>query len=162
MTASARSIELAEAAVVAAADKLASDLLILDVSDQLVITDCFVLASAPNDRQVRAVVDAIEEKLLALNEHLQCLVGRNHERERLSRRDSQRERRGVRPFDLGVQIAKGGFRTAQLLVDQQLKLWCQAITTAAGRSSTLDSPLVGGGSTVAPMCAIALQFASNA
>jgi ribosome-associated protein len=66
MTASARSIELAEAAVVAAADKLASDLTILDVSDQLVITDCFVLASAPNDRQVRAVVDAIEEKLLAL------------------------------------------------------------------------------------------------
>ena len=66
MTASARAIELADAAVVAAADKLASDLLILDVSDQLVITDCFVLASAPNDRQVRAAVDAIEEKLLAL------------------------------------------------------------------------------------------------
>jgi ribosome-associated protein len=66
MTASARAIELAEAAVVAAADKLASDLTILDVSEQLVITDCFVLASAPNDRQVRAVVDAIEEKLLAL------------------------------------------------------------------------------------------------
>jgi len=64
LTASARSVELAEAAVSAAADKLASDLLILDVSDQLVITDCFVLASAPNDRQVRAVVDAIEESLL--------------------------------------------------------------------------------------------------
>src|SRR3954453_19991652 len=66
MTASARSIELAEAAVVAAADKLASDLLILDVSDQLVITDCFVLASAPNERQGRSVVDAIEERLLEL------------------------------------------------------------------------------------------------
>ena len=66
MTASDRSLELAEAAVVAAADKLASDLMILDVSDQLVITDCFVLASAPNDRQVRAVVDAIEETLLGL------------------------------------------------------------------------------------------------
>ena len=66
MTASARSVELAEAAVVAAADKLASDLMILDVSDQLVITDCFVLASAPNDRQVRAVVDAVEERLLGL------------------------------------------------------------------------------------------------
>src|SRR3954454_11465107 len=66
MTASARSIELADAAVGAAADKLASDLIILDVSEQLVITDCFVLASAPNDRQVRAVVDAIEEKLLSL------------------------------------------------------------------------------------------------
>jgi len=66
LTASARSVELAEAAVSAAADKLASDLVILDVSDQLVITDCFVLASAPNDRQVRAVVDAIEERLLEL------------------------------------------------------------------------------------------------
>ena len=66
MTASARSVELAEAAVSAAADKLASDLVILDVSEQLVITDCFVLASAPNDRQVRAVVDAIEERLLQL------------------------------------------------------------------------------------------------
>jgi ribosome-associated protein len=31
-----------------------------------VITDCFVLASAPNERQVRAVVDAIEERLLAM------------------------------------------------------------------------------------------------
>ncbi|HET7312513.1 MAG TPA: ribosome silencing factor [Mycobacteriales bacterium] len=66
MTASTRSIELAEAAVSAAADKLASDLVILDVSEQLVITDCFVLASAPNDRQVRAVVDAVEERLLEL------------------------------------------------------------------------------------------------
>ncbi|HVW79858.1 MAG TPA: ribosome silencing factor [Mycobacteriales bacterium] len=66
MTASARSIELAEAAVSAAADKLATDLAIIDVSEQLVITDCFVLASAPNERQVRSVVDAIEERLLAM------------------------------------------------------------------------------------------------
>ena len=66
MTASPRSIELAEAAATSAADKLASDIVILDVSDQLVITDCFVLASAPNDRQVRSVVDAIEERLLAM------------------------------------------------------------------------------------------------
>ena len=66
MTASPRSVELASAAVVAAADKLATDLAILDVSDQLVITDCFVLASAPNDRQVKSIVDAVEEKLLAL------------------------------------------------------------------------------------------------
>ncbi len=50
----------------AASDKLATHLRILDVSEQLVITDCFVLAAAPNDRQVRAVVDAIEERLLKL------------------------------------------------------------------------------------------------
>ncbi len=66
MTASARSVELAEAAVSAAADKLATDLAIIDVSEQLVITDCFVLAAAPNERQVRSVVDAIEARLLAM------------------------------------------------------------------------------------------------
>ncbi|MEP6464615.1 MAG: ribosome silencing factor [Frankiaceae bacterium] len=66
MTATARAVSLAEAAVEAAADKKASDLLLLDVSDQLVITDCFVLASAPNERQVKAVVDAIEERLLGM------------------------------------------------------------------------------------------------
>jgi ribosome-associated protein len=66
LTASARSVELAEAAAAAAADKLATDLTILDVSEQLVITDCFVLASAPNERQVSAVVGAIEERLLGL------------------------------------------------------------------------------------------------
>jgi ribosome-associated protein len=66
MTASARSVELAEAAAVAASDKLANDLAIVDVSERLVITDCFVLASAPNERQVKAVVDAVQEQLLAL------------------------------------------------------------------------------------------------
>ena len=66
MTASPRSVELAEAAASAAADKLGTDLAILDVSEQLVITDCFVLAAAPNDRQVKAIVDAVEERLLEL------------------------------------------------------------------------------------------------
>ena len=65
VTASERSVSIAITAAEAAADKLASDIMILDVSDRLVITDCFVLASAPNDRQVRAVVDEIEERLRA-------------------------------------------------------------------------------------------------
>ncbi len=66
MPASERATELALAAAQAAADKLASDVLLLDVSEQLVITDVFLLASAPNDRQVVAVVDHIEEKLREL------------------------------------------------------------------------------------------------
>lgn len=66
LTATPRSIELAEAAVSAAADKLATDLGIIDVSEHLAITDLFVLAAAPNERQVKAVVDAIEERLLDL------------------------------------------------------------------------------------------------
>ena len=64
MTASPRAVELATEAALAAADKLATDVLAIDVSEQLVITDVFVLAAAPNDRQVRAIVDAIEERLL--------------------------------------------------------------------------------------------------
>ena len=63
MTATEHSVELAVAAAEAAADKLASDIVAFDVSDQLVITDCFVIASAPNDRQVRSIVDNIEEQL---------------------------------------------------------------------------------------------------
>ena len=63
MTASNRAVELAVAAAEAAADKLATDVVALDVSGQLVITDVFVLASAPNDRQVRAIVDGVEDRL---------------------------------------------------------------------------------------------------
>ncbi len=66
MPASDRAVELGLAAAQAAADKLASDILLLDVSEQLVITDVFVLASAPNDRQVMAIVDLVEERLREL------------------------------------------------------------------------------------------------
>jgi ribosome-associated protein len=66
--ASERAHELALAAAQAAADKKAQDIMILDVADQLVITDAFLLASAPNERQVLAIVDAIEERLLQLPE----------------------------------------------------------------------------------------------
>ncbi|MEZ0492038.1 ribosome silencing factor [Kineococcus sp. TBRC 1896] len=66
MPASDRSLELVHAAAAAAADKLATDVMALDVSDQLFITDAFLLASAPNERQVRAIAEAVEEKLLPL------------------------------------------------------------------------------------------------
>jgi ribosome-associated protein len=57
------SIALAQAAAQAAADKLATDIVAIDVSQYLVITDVFLLCTAANDRQVRSVVDAIEERL---------------------------------------------------------------------------------------------------
>lgn len=56
-------MELAVAAARAASEKGATEVLALDVSEQLVITDVFVLAAAANDRMVRAVVDAVEEAL---------------------------------------------------------------------------------------------------
>jgi ribosome-associated protein len=66
--ASERALELSLAAAQAAADKKAENIVILDVGDQLVITDAFVVASAPNERQVLSIVDAIEEALILLPE----------------------------------------------------------------------------------------------
>lgn len=66
MAASARARELAEVAAQAAGDKLATDIVVLDVSDHLVITDAFLIASAPNERQVKAIVDEVEARLLGV------------------------------------------------------------------------------------------------
>ena len=63
MTATPRAVELIQIAAMAAADKLATDIIAYDVSEQLVISDAFLLCTAQNDRQVRAVVDEIELKL---------------------------------------------------------------------------------------------------
>ncbi len=54
---------MATVAAAAAASKLADDVVVIDVSGQLVITDCFVIASASNERQVNAIVDEVEEKM---------------------------------------------------------------------------------------------------
>jgi ribosome-associated protein len=63
VTATDRSIELIKTAAQAAADKLAHDIIAYDVSDVLSITDAFLIASAPNDRQVKAIIDEIEDRL---------------------------------------------------------------------------------------------------
>ena len=63
MTASAEAVQTAIAAAEAASDKLATDIVAIDVSDQLVITDVFVICSAANERQVKAIVDSVEERL---------------------------------------------------------------------------------------------------
>ena len=63
MTATDRAIELVTTAAQAASDKLASNLLAFDVSEQLVITDAFLLCSASNERQVKSIVDEVEDKL---------------------------------------------------------------------------------------------------
>ncbi|AQP49653.1 ribosome silencing factor [Tessaracoccus flavescens] len=53
-----------EIAAKAAADKLADNIVAFDVSEQLSITDVFLIASAGNERQVGAIVDGVEEALL--------------------------------------------------------------------------------------------------
>lgn len=63
MTASPEAVRTARMAAEAAADKLATDIVALDVSEQVVITDVFLLCSGGNERQVRAIVDAVEDRL---------------------------------------------------------------------------------------------------
>ena len=66
MTATERAVELTKAAASAAEDKLAQDIIAFDVSELLAITDVFLLCSASSPRQVRAVQDAIEERMIEL------------------------------------------------------------------------------------------------
>jgi ribosome-associated protein len=66
VTATERAVELAIAAARAASDRKAQEIIALDVSSQLVLTDVFVIASGTNERQVGAIVDAVEEALFRL------------------------------------------------------------------------------------------------
>jgi ribosome-associated protein len=63
VTASDRAAQLVQIAADAAAEKLAENIIAYDVSEQLIITDAFLLCSAANDRQVHAIVDEIEKRL---------------------------------------------------------------------------------------------------
>jgi ribosome-associated protein len=63
VTATDEARETALAAADAAADKLATDIVVIDVSERLAITDVFVVATGSNERQVEAIVDEVEERL---------------------------------------------------------------------------------------------------
>ncbi len=63
MTAAPESVAAARIAGAAAAEKLATDVVAIDVSEQLAITDVFVIASADNERQGNSIVDEVEDKM---------------------------------------------------------------------------------------------------
>ena len=52
-----------EVAAQAAASKKGDDIVILDVGAVLVITDSFVITSAPNDRLVRTIAEEVERRI---------------------------------------------------------------------------------------------------
>ncbi|OUZ06364.1 ribosome silencing factor [Aeromicrobium sp. PE09-221] len=66
MTATERAVELARAAAEAADDRKATQIVAFDVSEQLYITDVFVLCTGANPPQMSAIRDAVEERLLSL------------------------------------------------------------------------------------------------
>lgn len=63
MTASDHARELVRIAALAADSKQAEDLVALDVSEPLPLTDIFLLASGRNERNVLAVAAEVEDKL---------------------------------------------------------------------------------------------------
>jgi len=63
VAATQQAIDLATIAARAAADKLATTITGLDVSGQMPLTDIFLIVSADNERQVQAIVDAVEEAM---------------------------------------------------------------------------------------------------
>jgi len=66
VAATEHALKIAKIAAQAAFDKKAENVVLLDVSEHLVITDVFLIASADNERQVKAIIDAIEETLSAI------------------------------------------------------------------------------------------------
>ena len=65
MPATERALDLAIEAARAASSRKAAEIIALDVSERLVLTDVFLIASGTNERQVGAIVDAVEEALHA-------------------------------------------------------------------------------------------------
>lgn len=64
MTASARARELLTVAATAADAKQGEDLVALDVSGPLPLTDIFFLATGRNERNVQAIAGEIEDKMI--------------------------------------------------------------------------------------------------
>lgn len=64
MPATDHAVALTRVAARAAAEKKAEGIMAIDVSERLALTDVFLILSGSNDRQVRAIVDAVEEALL--------------------------------------------------------------------------------------------------
>lgn len=63
MAATERALDWTIRAAQAASEKKATDIVAIDVSEKLAITDVFLILTGSNDRQVKAISDAVEEAL---------------------------------------------------------------------------------------------------
>ena len=68
MAASKKVIENTQIAAQAISDKLGTDIVAIDMTDQLVLSEVFLIATGQNDRQIDAIVDSVLEKLAAVGE----------------------------------------------------------------------------------------------
>jgi ribosome-associated protein len=65
MTISKRTHEITQIAARAAIDKIAVDVVALDLSDQLVLSEVFLIVTGQNEAQVDSIADEVERKLAA-------------------------------------------------------------------------------------------------
>ena len=65
MTISKRTHEITQIAAQAAIDKIAVDVVALDLSDQLVLSEVFLIVTGQNEAQVDSIADEVERKLAA-------------------------------------------------------------------------------------------------
>ncbi len=63
MPASQHAIELTIEAARAAADKRGEDIIAIDVADRLALTDTFLIVTGQTERQVHAIVDAVDDAM---------------------------------------------------------------------------------------------------
>jgi ribosome-associated protein len=68
MPASKSVIDLTQVAARAIAEKLGTDMIALDLSDQLVLSEVFLIATGGTVRQVDSIADFVEEKLREIGE----------------------------------------------------------------------------------------------
>lgn len=61
-------IEHLEVAARAALEKLGVDLIAIDLTDQMVLSEVFLIISGQNERQIDAIADEVELRLAALGE----------------------------------------------------------------------------------------------
>jgi len=68
MPASKSVTHLTQVAARAVAEKLGTDMIALDLSDQMVLSEVFLIATGGNVRQVDSIADFVEEKLREIGE----------------------------------------------------------------------------------------------
>lgn len=64
MTVPQTTLDALKVAAAAAVEKVATHVVAVDVAERLGLTDAFLIASGASERQVNAIVDGIEERLL--------------------------------------------------------------------------------------------------
>lgn len=121
MTATQHAIELTRLAAQAASDKFGRDIVAFDVSERLAITDVFLIVTATNERQVGAIVDAVEEAVFKAGQ-------------KVVRREGDREARWVLLDFLDLVVHVQHSEARQLYSLERLWRDCPAIEL------TLDRP----------------------